>query len=529
MLTYNNHNGAFIWTAPADKCEPAIDAGFTLSLSAKGLNNEQIYFSTDRYAAAGLSEFGASDSCKKELDDLRDGLFRSRATTSEFDPPSSTGCIYLPYQRAGIEYATQRRHTLIGDAPGLGKTIQAIGFCNVVGSKRSLVVCPASLRINWQREIRKWSTIPNIKTYPIQKASDGVNPYSNYVIVSYDLARNEAIYRTLLQLNWDVVIFDEAHYLKSLVAKRTIALLGNSNTRGIVSKAGHILGLSGTPLPNRPREAYTITRALCWDAIDWMSYEKFCYRYNPSGVMPNGYVKEQSGRLIELQARMRCNFMVRRLKEEVLKDLPEKQYELSYVEGNTAINRVIRKERMLDFRIDDLIQPDAALFGQISTLRREMGEAMLPGMVRHICMVLDGGVEKVVVFAHHRSVLKGLYDELSDKWGRVVGITGSTSMAARQNAVDTFQRDPDVRIFLGQITAAGTGITLTAASHVILAEASWVPGENEQAVDRCHRIGQKSSVLAQFLVAEGSISEKILGRAIEKHHVTHKALDHRGV
>ncbi len=176
-----------------------------------------------------------------------------------------------------------------------------------------------------------------------------------------------------------------------------------------------------------------------------------------------------------------------------------------------------------DFSIEELTNPNPTILGQISTVRREMGEAMLPGMISYIQMLLDGGIEKLVVFAHHKSVIAGLKEKLS-KYNPVV-IQGSTPSKKRQEAIDGFQEDVSIRLFIGQLNAAGTGITLTAASDVVLAEASWVPGENEQAVDRCHRIGQRGSVLARYLVVEGSISEKIISRSLKKHQTTHAALD----
>ena len=137
--------------------------------------------------------------------------------------------------------------------------------------------------------------------------------------------------------------------------------------------------------------------------------------------------------------------------------------------------------------------------------------------------LLDGGVEKLILFAWHREVMKQLQEGLA-KHG-VVRLDGSTGMAARQLAVDTFQSNPDCRIFLGQIKAAGIGITLTAASHVVFAESSWTPADNEQCVDRAHRIGQASAVLAQFLVVADSIDERVLGAAIKKYRMIHNALD----
>ena len=130
-------------------------------------------------------------------------------------PPHMPGGIQAyRYQLAGAEYCLARKHALIGDAPGLGKTAQAIMVGNAVEAEFTLVVCPASLRLNWEREIWTWSTIHNVRTYPVLKSKDGINPHAHYVIVSYDLLRSNAIMEAILAETWDHLVLDEAHYLK---------------------------------------------------------------------------------------------------------------------------------------------------------------------------------------------------------------------------------------------------------------------------------------------------------------------------
>ena len=278
-------------------------------------------------------------------------------------------------------------------------------------------------------------------------------------------------------------------------------------------------------LPNRPKECYTITRALCWDALDWMSYREFMKRYTPEKIFSNGYVLERTRHLGELQMKLRCHVMLRRLKKDVLDDFPEKMYELSYIETNGAINKALKAERLLDINVDDL-DMKAIMEGHISTVRRLMGEAKIPRVIEHMTTLLDGGVEKVILFAHHRTVIEGLEAALG-KYG-LVRVDGRTSMDNRRAAVKSFQNDINIRIFLGQMTAAGEGITLTAASHVVFAEPSWTPKDNEQCIDRAHRIGQRNTVLAQFLVVPGSLDERIIGKAISKAADIHETLDRRG-
>jgi SWI/SNF-related matrix-associated actin-dependent regulator 1 of chromatin subfamily A len=524
LLTYNDKTEAFI-VAPRDEQtrKLAIQAGLTLSTTAG------CYFTTDPYAALAFYTQGDARAHDKLAWHWRE--YRS-SWESDYDGqplPAPPDLEYRPFQSAGIVYASNRQNTLIGDEPGLGKTIQAIGLANLIKAKHVLVICPASVRLQWRKEIIKWSLLaPRVRVYPILRSADGFNPHANYTIVSYDLARAEVIQRLLAERHWDIVVIDEAHYLKSPGAMRTRAIFGGGEgafaDRFIVKNAEHTLALTGTPLPNRPRECYTILRALAWDAIDWISQDKFVYRYNPSETdWDTGKTIYAVGRLPELRARLRCNVMIRRHKKDVLDQLPETQYELRYVEETGEVRTALKAEKMRG------IQPGDSMFSldgdAISTVRRMMGEAMAPQAAEYVAEVLDGGVEKVVVFAWHKSVVAKLRERL-DPFGCVV-IDGSTSAVGKYRAIQTFRTDVKCRVVVANIMAAGTGTDglQDVCSHAIFAEPDWVPGNNQQCVDRLHRIGQRDSVLAQFLVAPGSFAEKILADSIEKLHDINEALD----
>lgn len=511
----------------------AQEAGLTMSRPASHKRGYPVYFTREPHAVLHLWEF-ADANTKDVLSGLKSAWqasgYAGLPDDVPMEAPAPFGRVPLPYQVAGVHYARDRRHVLFGDEPGLGKTIEAILLANLRGCKRVLVICPASIRLNWQREVRNWSTLDKVTTYPVLKAGDGIHPTANYVFVSYEIAR-DSLWATLMSYRWDMLVLDEAHYLKTIDSGRTRSIFGGGEGKfakgGISSRCEQIVALTGTPLPNRPRECYTLARALAWDSIDWMSYEAFKNRFNPGGRDDRtGAVWEYTGRLPELNARLRCNFMVRRSKADVLKDLPPKRYELAYVDTTGAIAVALAAERMLDIDPDGrLLSGGGLIDGAISTARRLMGEAMAPQAAGHCAMLLDGGVEKLVVFAHHRGVMDTLEAKLAAY--RLVRIDGSTSPRGRHEAIERFRHDPKARLFLGQLQAAGVGIDglQDVASHAVFAEASWVPGENEQCVDRLHRIGQAGSVLAQFLVAAGSLSERILGRAIEKAQITHKVLD----
>ncbi len=528
MLSYHEAGKVYIYAADTpEKVKRARRVGLTLSTTLTQRSRGKVFFTREPYAAVALYR-EADAGAKANLGTLYSEAQASRAEAPT-DPfviyPSPKGRQFMPFQEADIEYALERKKVIIGDEPGLGKTMVAIGMANALGAEKILVVCPASGRLNWRKHILNWSTIPNASVYPVMKGLDGINPFANYTLISYDLARSAELWEALDALDWDIVVFDEAHYLKSHAAKRTVAMLGSwdRKEKGLIHRVPYVLPMTGTPLPNRPRECYTIMRALCWDAIDYMTYDAFQYRFNPSMKLPSGKTRELRGRLPELQMRLRCNIMVRHLQKDVLKDMPALRYELVYVEPTGGIRKVIKAETLLNIDPADLLNVIFDADAHISTLRREMGEAMVPRVIEHVVTMLEGGVEKLLLFGHHRSVLAALEKAL-EHYG-LVKIIGGTPVTHRQEIAEAFQNDPRIRIFLGQMQAAGEIIDLYAASHVVLAEPSWVHKDNEQCVKRAHRYGQKSSVLAQFLVAEGSFSEIVLGTAIDKYHTINQTLD----
>lgn len=531
-LTYRDDTGAYVLAAVqgSDLEALAREAGLTLSKTASRRQGQAVYFTRDPYAALPFWDH-ADEAARLEMALMHGEMEASWATEAGgWSPPAPDGMEFMPFQSAGVRYALQRRHACIGDEPGLGKTVQAIGIANEIDARRVLVVCPAGVRRHWEGMILAWSTLPRSTVYRIDKSRDGVSREARWIVVSYDLARSEHIHAALMSLEYDLMVLDEAHYLKSPEAQRTRALFGwwdDRDQEGLASRSARVVGLTGTPLPNRPRECYTVVRALCHDAIDWLSFDGFRHRYNPSFTWPSGHREERTGRLPELYARLRCNLMVRRLKSDVLTQLPDKTYELTYLEENGAVRRALQAERLLDVDPTDLGDVDGDTMGQISTVRREMGEAKVPLVRQHVDVLLDGGVEKLVLFAWHRSVMEELESQLA-RYG-VARHDGGMSPGQKHKAVRKFIEDPRTRVFLGNLLSAGTGIDglQDVASHVAFAEMSWVPGENEQCVDRLHRHGQKASVVAQFLVAPGSFDERVAATMLEKYQGINATLDRR--
>jgi len=472
----------------------------------------------------------------------------SKAAAADVDIPRPEGLEYLPFQRAGIAYAMDRPSVLIADQMGLGKTIQAIGIINADANvRRVLIICPASLRLNWQREAEKW--LVRAMTVGVVDTKAGWVD-SDVVVINYDILHR---FRSEIDaVQWDLLVVDECHYCKNSRAKRTQMVLGKWDRdpakRIEPIQARRRVFLTGTPITNRPIEIWPVAHAL--DPVTFNSMMGFAKRY--CGAYQGRYGWDFSGatNLDELQEKLRSSIMVRRLKADVLTELPAKRRQVIEVPANGAAEQVRAEREAWDRHeseidrlraevelakasasedeyqkaVDRLCEGQAAAFGEMATLRHDTAMAKVPSVLAHLLDAVDAS-GKVVVFAHHKDVVRAIEEGLSQDGIRSVKLVGDTSMVERQAAVDAFQGDPNVRVFIGSITAAGVGITLTASSHVVFAELDWVPGNLTQAEDRCHRIGQRESVLVQHLVFDGSLDARMAKILVRKQEIIDKALD----
>lgn len=467
---------------------------------------------------------------------------RSRAVDSEMTIPKPSGREYLGYQKAGIAYATQRTDTLFGDEPGLGKTIQAIGFVNYVKPTCVLVVCPSTLKANWKIEAERWLVGSGWKIY-ITEGSGEIPKEANFIITNYEkLIKDSELLKSLKKV-WDVLILDEAHALKNPDSKRTLAVLSPDSDLCLMRRARRTLFLTGTPLLNRPREIFPIAAAIC--PTKFGNWTEFADRYcNPH--IRNGYWNyDGHANLEELQQRLRSSFMVRRLKKQVLKELPPKHRQLvvlddSKLEHDPALERWMKmyeddwKKRNLELdeakteseyrkAARNLEAFTGVAFTEISEFRHKTALRKLPLCMDYIDDFLSQVKEKVIVFAHHRDVLEQLVEHFGPE--QSVSLWGDTADGKRMAAVAKFQEDPKCRVFIGGLSAAGTGITLTAASTVIFIESSWVPAVVSQAEDRAHRIGQSESVHIIQLVLNNTLDANMIQRIIQKQNIIDRALD----
>jgi SWI/SNF-related matrix-associated actin-dependent regulator 1 of chromatin subfamily A len=509
--------------------------GLVFSTSASSKDNA-VLFTTNPYALADLAEpdsptLGAYRR-QIELSRALDGIGTKRL------PP---GKELWDFQKGTLDYLLAHLGGIDGDQPGLGKTPTAIAYCNEREAQRVLVICPASVRIQWGERIREWTTIPNVKISVMLKVKDGIHPTANYQVISYDAARNPAIIRAISKHKWDVLICDEAHKMKNIDALTTRAVLGNSRGEyqhgehkmpAIAKHCREHLALTGTLLLNRPSEAYVLFRFFDWEAIDFASEEKFKERYNRQADMKTiegkRFKLESTSLENELQNRLRVNVMARHEKKDVLKFMKPPRFSIVRCEENSTVKGALDAEGLLGLDIEEIqTTKDFEILGHIAEVRRLMGIALAPQIAEYAADFLDGSDEKLCIFAWHLEVLD-IFENALARFG-TARIDGRKSANARQKAVDEFTGNSKVRAFIGNIQSAGTGLDglQKVCSRCYLAEPDWVPAQNEQAVSRLDRIGQNEIVSAEIFVAPGSISEKILVKALEKMNVIHRVLDQR--
>lgn len=427
-----------------------------------------------------------------------------------------------PYQHEGVKMIDRfRGRVLLADEMGLGKTIQALAWCRKRRERAmpALVVCPASLKLNWRREAAQHIGLN-------ARVLSGTKPHTiprktKMVIINYDILA--AWKEELLRFEPRSIIFDEAQYLKNRGAQRTQLALELSEAIRFV------LALSGTPLTNRPSELWPIIRMVFPEL--YPSYVAFANEFcdRKLKVVRGRRYWDDSGakNLHELHTLLKRHGMIRRLKKDVLTELPDKvvstiPLELpnykKYEEAQNDFIHWLRKTRG-----EERAKKAAKAQGitKVGYLLQLVAELKLKLVKEHITMLLDD-VEKVVVFTTHKKMLSELHALFKSS---SVVIEGETPAKKRDEHVRAFQTNKKVRVFIGNLRAAGVGLTLTAAKTVVFAELGWTPGEHQQAADRCHRIGQKEVVDIHYLVAQGTIEEHLCELIQKKQKVLGTVLD----
>jgi SWI/SNF-related matrix-associated actin-dependent regulator 1 of chromatin subfamily A len=454
----------------------------------------------------------------------------------------------FPYQVEGAKFLLQKSGALLADEMGLGKTVQVLLAINSDPKiKKVLVFCPASVKLNWVREANRWLVRPFEVRYLSGKTTEPIfvpKDRGLFVVINYDIA--DPWSRELSKIHWDMLVLDEAHYLKNRKAVRTRAILGEEKNIGLQSPiwAEKKIALTGTPVVNRPAELWPV---LAWiDRKAWGSFWTYAKRY--CNLHHNGYGWDASGASnLEELSRKLSRYMLRRRKDDVLKDLPPKIRQVLELPPNGA-NALIAKEKELwDKYSEELAKAKAAVeiakaeseeelkealsklqaivrvyFQEMSLVRHQLALAKAPKAIEHIQDVLESK-EKVVVWVHHRDVAEAVFAGLKEY--NPVMVLGGSSAEARAEAVRKFQEDRSIRVFIGGITAAAEGITLTASDIAVFIELDWRPGKLLQAEDRIHRIGQTRNVTIQYLVFDGSLDAHMAKKLAEKTEIISRAVD----
>jgi SNF2 family DNA or RNA helicase len=574
-------------------------------------------------------------------------LKASRAVDAEIDIPVPPGLTYKPFQRGGVAYAVRRKDTLFGDQMGLGKTVEALGVINYVKPHNVLVVCPATLVLNWRAEAEKWLCekrrifIPRSGADAVPDTSDPLLVITNYEKITGPSARPKNVTLSLirsapntfrqvttpgyledlvtriktrglerpfiltqgaddtddklyvhadhyvvlalrqlgwtevpavvvprdfphavtarttpseirtdtplsrsLRRRWNMQVYDEAHALKNRDSLRSQTVLGPG---GLYDRADRALFLTGTPMEKRPIEIWPIASRLCPRLFgDWWQFaRRYCGLHEEQRGKTKTWVADGATHHSELQQRLRTTIMIRRLRSDVLKELPPKIRQLvvlsddkvdwgkypslcEWREANkekfdAVLSQAEAATTMAEYQAAvKKLQAVTAPFTQMSQVRHETALVKLPMCLKFADEVLESGVDSLVIFAHHRDVLERIHKHYGED---SCVIFGETPQKDRVPIVKAFQ-EGQKRIFIGGLRAAGVGITLTRASTMMLFESDWNGAIMLQAEDRVCRIGQTKNTLILHPVLNNSLDAYMVKLTIAEQNIIDKMLDH---
>ena len=456
----------------------------------------------DEAARARLDELLAEHDKGAGLVDL------SQADDAPLELPPAVIGELMPFQRAGVAYALRQRRAFIADEQGLGKTIEALVTLEAAGAYPAVVVCPASLKLNWLRETGRW--LPR-RSAAVVSGRTGDLPDAEILIVNYDVldAHGEALAARAPA----ALVLDESHYCKNPKARRTKAAIELS---AAMDPEAMRLALTGTPLVNRPGELVPQLRAL-----------RRLADFGSGATFERRFEGDSARRRLHWHLRSRC--YVRRRKEDVLPQLPSKrritvpvpltnEAEYRSVEKDVIawLHEKVSDEDQLSRRVDAALRAEALV--RLNALRHVAARGKLEAAIEWIESFEES--ERLVVFAHHRDIQGALVERFPE----AARVLGSDSVGVRDENVQRFQTG-EVPLCICSLEAASHGITLTAAANVAFLELGWTPAKHDQAEDRIHRIGQDRHVTAWYLLAADTIDERIAALIDHKRAVVGSITD----
>lgn len=482
------------------------------------------YWTKDIRAAALFKKYADS-----KARNVFDKLMLQNVALPKGGVPTPRGLTLYPFQALrGVPHILSRNRSYLAHQPGLGKSAQAVAAINLKPGK-ALFVVPAFLKTTWAREITKWavSDFPRIQVVPSTQHQDKMDWAADYIIVSDAMLATPWVAARLSELKFKYVFIDEGHRFKEPSSKRSVALFGGRVgalvSRGLIYGPEHVCVLSGTPLLNRPIELWPVLFAMAPELIDFMSYEDFGFKFGGATQDDRGRWRFiGSANEAELHKRIMGRFMQRITKDDVLDDLPDKVRQVIVMDHDprTPEHRAYDARLLAELRKSNFDRPTG--LGDYATIRHENGMAKVKWAAEFISEILTADDnESVIVFAHHREVVSTLANALK-KFSPMV-VNGATRMDERTQYQDAFQSKKR-RLIIGNIDAMNLGLTLTAGTRSVFVEYAWTPSANEQAEDRMHRIGQKDSVLCQYLVLPNSIDEAILNSILLKERAINKVM-----
>ncbi len=416
----------------------------------------------------------------------------------------------MEHQKASIQKLVENKKFILADDMGLGKTTSTIIASLETKSKKILIICPATLKINWKREIENYTD----RSVFIAE-SKNFSTEHDFVIINYDILKNFHDIKNkeesqIIKSNFDLVIVDEAHYIKNAQAQRTKLI------NDIVKNIERLWLLTGTPMTSRPIDYFNLLSLVDSPvAKNWMAYViRYCAGYQFKVGAKKVWNVMGSSNLEELRDRT-SGTILRRLKEDVL-DLPDKIISPVYLRLKSKEYENLMGEYYEWYRSNPEESKSLTVqFTKLTKVRQVIANEKISQTIELAENIIEQG-KKVIIFCNFTESLNQIFSHFGKN---AVKIDGSMSKIERQNSVDKFQEDEKIKIFVGNIKAAGVGITLTAAEAVIMNDLSFLPSDHSQAEDRAYRIGQKNNVLVYYPLFENTIEGLIYDILIAKKQV----------
>jgi SNF2 family DNA or RNA helicase len=421
------------------------------------------------------------------------------------------------YQHEGASFLLQHARCLLADEMGLGKTVQTIAALKCIELNRVLIICPNSMKLVWQQEMTKWNAdatvvvIDGTRSQRLQQLKSS----ATYTIINFEAVR---LHQKELTQYWDVCVIDEAHHIKNRKAQVTKAV------QQATKAAGRIIQLTGTPIINHASELFSLLHILFPKVYKsyWRFVDQYCTVYNNGyGWVVEDIMNAEDSRVIALQ-KLLSSFMLRRTKVQVMQSLPAKTIQQIPVSLTTEHRKLYDKMKteMMVYLSQQKVVMASTILALITRLKQMAIDPtiMLDDETQPLSgskveavhdLLVAAGDQKVVIFSQFARVIHRLQFNLAEWNIDFIGFTGQTAVKQREEALNLFRDDPQMKVFLTTIAAGGQGITLSTASIAIFIDKAWSPAYNVQAQDRLHRISQTKPVTIYEIIADNTVEQYI--------------------